>query len=139
MKILVPMDGSDCALRAIEHLLGNYAPGGGLQLELLNVQPPLSGDVSMFFDEARIAAYHREEGEKALARARERLERAGVAYTHHIKIGEAAEVIARSAEESGCDQIVMGTHGRGTIAGLMLGSVATKVLHLAPCPVVLVK
>jgi len=43
------------------------------------------------------------------------------------------------AEERGCDQIVMGTHGRGTIAGLLIGSVATKVLHLAKAPVLLVK
>jgi len=139
MKVLVPVDDSECALRAVEHLLTKRGMYGTLRIHLLNVQPPLRGDVSMFFDEARIEAYHRGEGEKALARARARLEQAGLAHRAHIKVGEPAEVIARMAEERACDQIVMGTHGRGTIAGLMLGSVATKVLHLAKVPVLLVK
>ncbi len=43
------------------------------------------------------------------------------------------------AAELDCDLIVMGTHGRGPVAGLVMGSVATRVLHLAACPVLLVK
>jgi nucleotide-binding universal stress UspA family protein len=139
MKVLVPMDDSDCALRAVEHLLATRGEYKALRVHLLNVQPPLRGDVSMFFDEARIQAYHREEGDKALARARALLAQAGLAFREHIKVGEPAEVIARMAEDRGCDLIVMGTHGRGTIAGLLIGSVATKVLHLAKAPVLLVK
>jgi hypothetical protein len=40
-------------------------------------------------------------------------------------------VIAKLAAELGCDLIVMGGHGRGGIAGLVMGSVANRVLHLA--------
>ena len=43
------------------------------------------------------------------------------------------------ANELACDLIVMGTHGRSGIAGLVVGSVASRVLHLAACPVMLVK
>ena len=50
-----------------------------------------------------------------------------------------AEVIARLAGDLACDLIVMGTHGRTGIAELVMGSVASRVLHLAPCPVLLVK
>jgi nucleotide-binding universal stress UspA family protein len=139
MKILIPMDDSDCALRAVEHVLSKRGAYGSLRVHLLNVQPPLRGDVTLFVDEARIESYHREEGEKALARARARLEQAGIAYRAHIKVGEPAELITRMAAERGCDQIVMGTHGRGAIAGLLLGSIATKVLHLSQVPVLLVK
>ena len=139
MKVLVPVDDSDCALRAVEHLLARRGQYKSLRIHLLNVQPPLRGDVSMFFDAARIQAYHREEGEKAMARARALLAQAGLSVREHIKVGEPAEVIAGMAEERGCDQIVMGTHGRSTIAGLLIGSVATKVLHLAKVPVLLVK
>jgi nucleotide-binding universal stress UspA family protein len=47
--------------------------------------------------------------------------------------------IAALAWELGCDLIVMGTHGMGSIAGLALGSVASKVIHLAGVPVTVVK
>ena len=48
-------------------------------------------------------------------------------------------LIADSAEREGCDAIVMGTRGMGSIGSLMLGSVATKVVHLTKLPVTLVK
>jgi nucleotide-binding universal stress UspA family protein len=48
-------------------------------------------------------------------------------------------MIARFARERGCDQILMGTRGLGAIGSLLLGSVATKVIHLADVPVLLVK
>jgi len=123
----------------VDAVLAKQEEYESLRIHLLNVQPPLRGDVSMFFDEARIQAYHREEGEKALARARALLAQAGIAVRAHIKVGEPAEVIARMAEDRRCDQIVMGTHGRGAVVGLLVGSVATKVLHLAKAPVLLVK
>ena len=141
-KFLVPIDGSDCSLRAVEHVIakrGKLADPSTLRIHLLNVQPPLRGDISMFINEEQIKGYHRDEGEKALARARALLDRAGAAYRFHIKVGEPAEVIARMAEERGCDEIVMGTHGWGSVVGLLMGSVATKVLHLAKVPVLLVK
>jgi nucleotide-binding universal stress UspA family protein len=141
-KLLVPVDGSDCSLRALEYVIGARArlrDPQALKIHLLNVQAPLRGDVSMFVGEERIRAYHREEGEKALAAARALLDKAGIAYRFHIKVGEPAEVITRMAAERGCDGIVMGTHGRGAIAGMLLGSVAAKVLHLCTMPVLFVK
>jgi len=48
-------------------------------------------------------------------------------------------VIARVASELACDLIVMGSHGWGGVVGLVMGSVASRTLHLAPCPVLLVK
>jgi nucleotide-binding universal stress UspA family protein len=50
-----------------------------------------------------------------------------------------AEVIARYAKDRRIDQIVMATHGRGAMAGLLMGSVTRKVLHLSNVPVLLVK
>lgn len=139
MNVLVPVDDSDCALRALEHVLKNPHDPQASTIHLLNVQLPLRGDISMFVGEAQIKDYHRDEGEKALARARAMLDKAGVRYRYHIKVGEPGELIAQSAEDCGCGQIVMGTHGRGSIVGLLMGSVATKVLHLSKVPVLLVK
>ncbi len=52
-----------------------------------------------------------------------------------LEVGDAAAGILRVAKEDGCDLIVMGTRGRGSIGGLLLGSVARQVMRHAPCPV----
>jgi nucleotide-binding universal stress UspA family protein len=54
-------------------------------------------------------------------------------------VGEPAAEIVRLADERGVDQIVMGTHGRGAVVSLFLGSVAQRVVHLSKVPVLLVK
>jgi nucleotide-binding universal stress UspA family protein len=56
-----------------------------------------------------------------------------------LKEGNVADVISRTAEETPCDLIVMGTHGRSRMYQLMMGSVAADVTRNAPCPVVTVK
>jgi nucleotide-binding universal stress UspA family protein len=67
------------------------------------------------------------------------LKAAGVSCIEHIEQGETADTIARVARELGCDQIIMGSHGRTALGGFLLGSVVAKVLHLADQPVTLVK
>ena len=140
-RILVPVDGSEGSTRAVEHLIAK-APGflpGTLQIDLLNVQPSLTGSASTFVNAETLKAYHQEEGLKALAAARERLQRAGVQHAHHIAVGDPAQVIAQYARQQKADQIVMGTRGMGAVSGMLLGSVATKVVHLSDVPVLLVK
>ncbi len=140
LRLLVPIDGSEVSGRAVEHLVRKLAwyketP----EIHLLNVQPHAHHDVGMFVSHEQLQSLHREEGEKALASARARLEAAKIAYIHHIGLGEPAHVIAHYAKEKAADQIVMGTHGRGNVAGMLMGSVATKLLHLTEVPVLLVK
>lgn len=60
-------------------------------------------------------------------------------YVFHIGVGDAADTIVKYAQEKGCSQIVMGSRGLGAVSGLILGSVATKVIHLTDIPVLLVK
>jgi hypothetical protein len=50
-----------------------------------------------------------------------------------------AGTILRAAEETNCDVIVMGTHGRTALARMLMGSVAEEVLRKAPCPVLTAK
>lgn len=140
LKMLVPVDGSESSGRAVDHLirkLGSYKDAA--EIHLLNVQQPVSGDISAFVSRDVIAGFHREEGMKALAPARQKLDAAGVKYRHHIGVGDPAETIAKYAKEKGVDQIFMGTRGMGGVSNLVLGSVATKVIHLSPVPVLLVK
>ncbi len=141
LRILMPIDGSEPALRAVDHVLKN----AGLlksppEIHLLNVQIALRQGVTAFVSAAQIEGYHRDEGMKALAVARAKLDSAGVPHQFHIGVGEEpADVIARYAREKKCDQIVMGTRGLGSVAGVLLGSVATKLMHLTEVPVQLVK
>jgi nucleotide-binding universal stress UspA family protein len=141
MNILLPVDGSDNALRATAFVIGlAKASAAPVEIHLLTVQPPIiSGDVKMFISQEAINGYYHDEGIKALASARTALDEAGLAYVFHIGVGQIAETIAAYAKEKGCDQVVMGTRGMGGFAGLALGSVASKVVHLVPCPVTLVK
>lgn len=140
LKMLVPVDGSESSQRAVKHVIAFASRVEGAQIHLLNVQPPiLSGEVVMFVGQGAINKYHREESEQALKPARALLDQAGLAYTAHATVGHIAETIARSVKELGCDLIVMGTRGMGPIGNLVLGSVATQVIHLAEVPVTLVK
>ena len=140
-KILLPVDGSDNSLRAVQAAIDlAKAAAEPPEIHLLNVQLPIiSGDVKMFVSEEQIKAYYHDEGIKALARARAALDAAGVAYVHHIGVGPVAETIAAYAKEKGCNQIIMGARGLGSLTGLLLGSVTTKVTHLVDIPVTLVK
>jgi nucleotide-binding universal stress UspA family protein len=138
-KILIPVDGSANAERAVAHVIAMIRKGRAVEVHLANVQPPLRENVTRFIARSEIEDYHREEGEKALAGAKARLAAAGIACTTHIGVGPAAETIADFAQDVGADEIVMGTRGLGGLAGLLLGSVATEVIREAKVPVTLVK
>jgi nucleotide-binding universal stress UspA family protein len=141
VKILIPVDGSAGANHAVDHVISSMdwlkeAP----QVCLLNVQWKLaSGNVKLFINQETINDYYREQGISALAEARAKLDAAGLAYSYHISIGTPAEAIVQYAQEQVVDQIAISAHGQGTLSEMLLGSVATKVAHLAKIPVLLVK
>lgn len=140
LKLLVPIDGSENSLRAVDYVIktaGWYRES--VEVHLLNVQHPLPGDVGMFIRGDQIKQYHQEEGAKALAPARAKLDAAKLPYVAQVIVGDAADVITTYAKEKRCDQICMGTRGLGHVTGMLLGSVTTKVIHLTDVPVLLVK
>lgn len=140
LRFLIAVDGSETSGRMIDHLLKKNAwYKEPIEVHLLNVQHPLHGDVTTFVDKGQIQQYHHDEGIKALAEARAKLDAAGVRYVFHIGVGEPAQVIAHYARDKQCDQIVMGSRGLGSITSLVLGSVTTKVMHLTDLPVLIVK
>lgn len=142
LKLLVPVDGSDHSIRTIDHLLKSMdLYKDGAEIHLLNVQRPMpyGSRVSSVIGHDKINQYHHDEGMAALKAAMQKLDAAKVKYQYHIGVGDEAETIVNYAKEKGCDQIFMGTRGMGSVSNLLLGSVATKVIHLAEVPVVLVK
>jgi universal stress protein A len=64
---------------------------------------------------------------------------ATVPVEHRLEEGDPITEILRTAQESKCDLIVMGTHGRTGLAHLLMGSVAEQVVRKATCPVLVVK
>ncbi|MFZ2302099.1 MAG: universal stress protein [Gallionella sp.] len=141
MKILIPVDGSSNAQRAVEHVIKNITTlKERPQLLLLNVQWNVAtGNVKLFINQKTIDDYYLEQGTAALQSARAALDAAALPYQYHISIGTPAEAIVQYANEQGADQIVMGRQGQGGLQALLLGSVVNKVLHLANCPVLLIK
>jgi nucleotide-binding universal stress UspA family protein len=141
MKVLIPVDGSVAANRAVEHVIASLAWLKEVpQVCLLNVQWKLaSGNVKLFISQDTIDDYYREQGMAALSDARARLDAVKLPYSYHISVGTPAEAIVQYAQEQRVDQIVMSAHGQNTLSGLLLGSVASKVAHLAKMPVLLVK
>lgn len=138
LRVLIPIDGSENSLRTVSFVI-RKAPlyKEPLEIHLLNVQHPFPGTISGVHEQAE--RYHHDEGTKALADARKALDAAGIKYLYHISVGDAAEVIARFVKDKNIEQVVMGTRGAGAVANMLLGSVATKVLHLVEVPVLLVK
>jgi nucleotide-binding universal stress UspA family protein len=141
MKILIPVDGSDNALRAVQHVLDRrdwYRTP--VAVYLLNVQAPVaSGGVKMFISKDDLRDYYEEQGQSALKAAQDLVRAAGLDCHARVGIGDAPATIVDFAAETQCDLIVMGTRGMGAFANMVLGSVATRVIHLSSVPVLLVR
>ena len=138
LRFLMAADDSGPSIHAVETFIAQLAwYRDPVELHLLSTQAAVHGDVSAFVDNAELTNYHHAEGLKALGPARERLDRAGVAYIMHIGVGNPAQVIAHYGREKQCHQIFMSEHAGAAASGL-LGSVAIEVVRLSDVPVALV-
>lgn len=139
-RILVPLDGSPASDRAVKHVVSTAEGRADAQVHLLHVLPPLvPQNVPEIAGAGFAAKLGADDPDRIFATACRALEQAGIRYVMHHAHGDAAQEIAFYAEAHGCDEIVMGTRGLGSIRNLLMGSVATKVLHLVKVPVTLVK
>ncbi|MBI5721452.1 MAG: YjbE family putative metal transport protein [Burkholderiales bacterium] len=141
-RLLVATDGSPGAAAALQRALALRAQlrdGASIELQLVNVQRPLSGDVSSFVAAASIEDYHHERAERALAPARAALQGAGISAREHRRVGQPGQSIAEVAAAEGCDLIVMGARGLGSHTAALLGSVAAATLEHAGVPVLVVR
>jgi nucleotide-binding universal stress UspA family protein len=141
LKVLIPVDGSDPSKHAIEVTARFAKHTSDLQAVLVNVRhgPHVQGDIPprdyQSIDQAEI----RHQG-RLLDNAATHARALGIPTVSVLAAsGNAASEIVLAAEQEGVDQIVMGTRGLNSLGGLLLGSVAQRVVHLARLPVVLVK
>lgn len=142
MKILLAVDGSGYALDAVRFMLEhlNWATARP-DVELVTVHAPVPKLPGMgkVVGRAQIEKYYAEEGAAQLAGAKKLLDGAGLKYDARVLIGPIAETLVAHARRSRCDMILIGNRGMTAAANMLLGSVATKVLHLSGVPVLLVK
>jgi nucleotide-binding universal stress UspA family protein len=136
-KVLVPVDGSPASLRALDFAIEMTRQNPSSSLVLLNVQNISAMDLAGEGTDLQDAALQK--SDKALKGAVGKAEAAGIAFKSTVRTGQTAEAIAQAARDEGIDHIVMGTRGLGSIQGLLLGSVAMKVIHLAEVPITLLK
>ena len=136
-KILLPVDGSDCSVKAAEYALAFIRPKGS-DILLLHCHKPFP----IFLGEP----YFQEVHDRVMNRAREVLatftrmfEGVGIEFDERILEGRPGETICRTAAIEKSDLIIMGSRGFTDLKGLFLGSVAHRVLHGAPCPVLVVR
>jgi nucleotide-binding universal stress UspA family protein len=142
MRILVPVDGSAPANRAVAYGTTLAAGRDDAMITLVNVQGPETlevSDVSAVMSRKADRQLAARRSKTALRKAHRICRDAQIKSETRVELGPIAETIDRLARQLGVDQIVIGSRGLGAIGRLVLGSVATKVAHLARVPVTLVK
>lgn len=141
-KILIPVDGSPASLRAVDFAIEMVAQDPSTSLVLLHVQNTRAIELAGA-SEAMDTEWLREAGSRASAKALKeaigKCEHAGVASEALVRTGQIAEAVGQVARKENVKHIVMGTRGLGGIQGLLLGSVAMQVVHLAEVPITLIK
>lgn len=144
MKILVAVDGSEFTIKAVNYIASHLQWfQGEPELHLLHVKLSIPGLAAerarAILGDESVNGYYKEECEAALAPAEKVLRERKIAYQSHYKIGDAAHEIHAYASKNGIDMIVMGSHGHGALANMVLGSVTNKVLAITTVPVLIVR
>lgn len=143
-RLLVPLDGSPTSLLALEHAAALARMSGGAVV-LLHVIEPMRHSSGferpkVYIEDVRprfLAA-----GQALLDEAAERLRADGIEVETVLlesSVERVSEQIAKQAEASRCDLVILGTHGRRGVGRLLLGSDAEAVARIAPVPVMLVR
>lgn len=141
-RLLVAVDGSEPSAQALRRavaLRAKLRDPEQLALHVVNVQRPVSGDVSRFVEGATIEGYHRERAEEAMAPTRELLRSLGAVAEEHFAVGEPGKAIAEMARSLDCDLIVMGARGIGATSAALLGSATQGAIEHSAVPVLVVK
>ena len=127
-QILVPIDGHGAQTqRALAEAIKIHRRDD-VPVFLLSVQPQVSGHVAAFFRPAELESLQHDAGLEELQPVQALLEAAGVRHRAVVRVGRRAETIARTAQELGCDRIVLGEPADGS--GHWFGSIAQQVRQL---------
>lgn len=140
MKILLAVDGSAYSKKMLAYLATHDSLlATQNSYHVLNVQATLPTRARAALGKDVVEAYYAEESAKVLSPVRKFLQRHGIDAQCTAKVGSAGATIAKLAEQGKFDLVVMGSHGHGALATLVMGSIATQVLAHCKVPVLLVR
>lgn len=138
MHVLVPVDGSEPSMVALDHACEIHPEAAITVLYVSNV----AAGQNRFMAGGSFAQWKETEEQFAaelFERVSERAEATGVTLETVHEFGDPLRFIIGYAAEHDVDQVVIGNHGRDGMSRLALGSVAERVVRRAPMPVVVVK
>jgi len=145
-KIICPLDFSQPSLAAMHSavaLAQRYTAKLIIVQAVTEIDPALSRSYTLnhtVMDQIpQIMDQIRENAHLALQHQVDAIVKKGIAVESRVVIGAPAENITRMAEEEHADLIVMATHGRTGLSGLIFGSVAEKVVRTATCAVLTIR
>ena len=140
-KVIVPLDGSELSERSLPYarLIASALSVPIELVEAFDVLPPAVHNQRATMATRRMLEIARAQMDDYLAQVRAELVGAGFAATAITLPGAPAEAIADWVDDDPEALLVMATHGRGGIARWALGSVADKVLHVIPNPMLLIR
>jgi nucleotide-binding universal stress UspA family protein len=140
MKILIAADGSTCTKRLLAFIGAHDAwLGPQHSYTVLHCVPAIPHRAAAFVGRQQVQAFYEDDAETVFKPIRSFFKRHDVAATFVHRIGSAGPTIAKFAAQQKFDLVVLGTHGHGPVAGLVMGSVATKVVSLCSTPVLLIR
>jgi nucleotide-binding universal stress UspA family protein len=140
MKILVAVDGSRYTKRMLAYLAAHDEwLGAHHRYTVLTVVGPLPERATSVLDKKIVQSHYVEEAEQIFKPIRAFCAKQGVDAEFVSKVGAAGEVIADKAREGKYDLLIMGSHGQGALAKLLLGSVTSRVLANCEVPLLIVR
>lgn len=140
MKILVAVDGSEFTKRMLAYLAAHDEwLGDKHQYTVINVAPAVPPRAAAVVDKDLLRAHYEDESNRVFKPIRAFCAKQGISVQFVMKSGNAAEQISAMAEKGKFDMVILGSHGHGSLANLVLGSVATKVIANCRVPVLVVR
>jgi nucleotide-binding universal stress UspA family protein len=141
-SILVPIDGSEPSLQAVQMALRIIELCPACKITVLYVIDKLVLNELVRFSkrsEPEVEAELEEQGRRYLELARKSAEHQGLTAQSQTRRGDPFEEVIAAANDLGADLIIMGHTGRRGTSRVLIGSVTQRVLDYAPCPVLVMK
>jgi nucleotide-binding universal stress UspA family protein len=138
-KILIPTDGSDCSLRAATVGISFAKLFNAEIYAIYVVDTIILEELTRAIETKDVEKELKEKGERYLDYVVESAEKEGIKAEAILAKGEPHDQIVFFAKNKGIDLIVMGSYGRRGTKRILIGSVTSRVIEYAPCPVLVVK